>query len=391
MRLSLGTIVPGILALALGSDAILRTLPLDPLAFRPWEAATRYRAPDAPFVASRSFTKAHAYGDLAALGAFPADREYRSETFTTDSWGYRNPPSANRLPPWGLLVGSSFSAGAGVNDDETLAARLGREVHETVYNAGGESLELWRIRSLYHRLGMTQGVVVYEYLERNDPPVIPDDDAPPPKGPVEAAFDRFGLETTYLYFQGWTAVSPLEVALGRRYRALKDDQWLPKEVSGVIERSLGNGERMLFLRYEQTLYQRRSRTEFIEYWRWLRRRLEADGLQLLVVLVPSKYTIYGDLLDPPDGRVQEGQAFLARLESGLRGRGIMAVNLGPPLRLAAAAVVGERRYVFFRDDTHWNAAGIELAAREVARGWEAQRNSLPSREEGGPDSAEGPE
>src|SRR5579862_6895223 len=217
---STGTVIPAILLAALGSDVVLRSMPLEPFAFRPWEAAIRYHAPDAPFVANQSFRKTRAYGDLAALGDFPQDRQYRSETFTTDSWGYRNPPSASEAPPSGLLMGSSFAVGTGVNDEETLSAQLGRELRTTIYNAGGQTPELWRIRELERRLDIHRGVVLYEFLERSDAPVIPEGEgAPPPKPPLEQVFDRWGLERTYLFLDGWTAVSPLEVAIGRRYRA----------------------------------------------------------------------------------------------------------------------------------------------------------------------------
>jgi hypothetical protein len=376
---STGVVLPSTLVLCLAADAVLRTVPLDPFAFRAWEAVTRYRAPDAPFAADKVFRTSRAYGDLASLGNLPGSRQYRNETFTTDDWGYRNLPAAHSsAPPEGLLVGTSFSAGLSVNDDETLSVLTGRSMGRVLYNAAGQAPEVWRIRKIARRLGMTHGVVLYEYLERNHPPEIPDSDAPPPKPPLERAFDRVGLEGAFRAFEGWTSVSPLEVLAARDYKRLKDDRLLPRDPSGVIERRLRSEDTMLFLRYESTtLYEHRSRGDFVPYWRWLRRELADDGLDLLVILVPSKYTVYGDLLEVPDPRVGEGVSLFNRVERGLRDSGIMVANLAGPLRRAAAAGIGDRRYVYWRDDTHWNAAGISVGASEVARVWtesEARRS-----------------
>ncbi|MBM3561390.1 MAG: hypothetical protein FJX53_16260, partial [Alphaproteobacteria bacterium] len=47
-------------------------------------------------------------------------------------------------------------------------------------------------------------------------------------------------------------------------------------------------------------------------------------------------------------------------------RGIAFVDLTPSLAEAAQAGLAHGRLVYWRDDTHWNAAGIDVAAAAIA-------------------------
>ncbi len=89
------------------------------------------------------------------------------------------------------------------------------------------------------------------------------------------------------------------------------------------------------------------------------------NIEPVLLLIPDKEQVYHNflparLLDPE--RPLPPSA-LTELEAGLRARGIRVVNLLEPYRAAAAR--GELLYR--RDDTHRNAAGIDLAAAEVQR------------------------
>jgi hypothetical protein len=47
------------------------------------------------------------------------------------------------------------------------------------------------------------------------------------------------------------------------------------------------------------------------------------------------------------------------------------VDCTPPYRAVAARALAEDRYLYLRDDTHWNPAGVGVAAREIWRVWHA--------------------
>src|SRR5690242_5529084 len=90
----------------------LRLLPAETFTYRAWEAVTADPVFGAPFGPLHAYTNPATYGDLAALGNLPYAREFRSEHFTTDRLGYRNPPElAEGAPVDAILLGTSFSVG----------------------------------------------------------------------------------------------------------------------------------------------------------------------------------------------------------------------------------------------------------------------------------------
>jgi len=91
----------------------------------------------------------------------------------------------------------------------------------------------------------------------------------------------------------------------------------------------------------------------------------ARQIELLVVLVPNKYTVYEPLLLEPDpGR---GRAlWLDEVDAYLQRTGVATLNLTRPMRARAARELDQGRLLYWIDDTHWNAAGIRLAAEEIS-------------------------
>src|SRR5207302_1137841 len=98
------------------------------------------------------------------------------------------------------------------------------------------------------------------------------------------------------------------------------------------------------------------------------RGLAAVG-PLLVVLVPSKYTVYRPfLVDQPAGG-GAGADYLDRLERDLRAAGIPTLNLTPFLSAEAARYLQHDRYLYWLDDIHWDPLGIALAAEAIREQW----------------------
>lgn len=91
---------------------------------------------------------------------------------------------------------------------------------------------------------------------------------------------------------------------------------------------------------------------------------QARGVKLVVLLVPEKEQIHIQALSPADRRaLSQGPELLAAIAKGLQDAGVPVVNLMPAFQAATAQ--GQRLY--WRDDTHWNDAGIRLAAEELWR------------------------
>lgn len=92
--------------------------------------------------------------------------------------------------------------------------------------------------------------------------------------------------------------------------------------------------------------------------------LHDRGIALVVLLVPEKEQIHARALPPERQQaLAHGPELLAAITTGLESNGVPVVNLLPVFQAATAQ--GQRLY--WRDDTHWNDAGIRLAAEELWR------------------------
>jgi acetyltransferase AlgX (SGNH hydrolase-like protein) len=353
--------MPRLLACVVAVDIAMRFMSIDPLTFRAWEALSRFRPPGAPFEPNRRYVQPRSYGDTAAMGNLPEWREYHAERFTTDSHGFRN-VTGSAAAPWVVVTGDSFAVGSGVDDQDTLPSRLSRLLGGDVYNAAGVDVEPDRLLPLVRQLGMRRGLVLYVYSEDRELPAVPS----ARKLEVNALLawaTRHGAGVVGRV-RGLVEVSPLRILAEKAFKRLANDRFLPNGYrASAIRGQLRNGDTMLFAadRVRLTVSERRSSAA---YWSWLRGALQKEDFDLLVVLVPSKYTVYGPLLIAP-AATTDGNGYLDRLERDLRDAGVAALNLAPALSARAASDVDRHLYLYRRDDIHWNDRGIELAAAIV--------------------------
>lgn len=382
--LNIGRLAPAMLVLIATAEIVLRFVPLRHFSYRAWEAMADNHVPGAPFCANQVYHSDRSYGDIASYYNLPQLRRYRSETFTTDAYGYRNQtaPTAGKAPE-AILIGSSFSVGLGVNDDETLAAQLSRQTGCEIYNAGGLSFgpehHPDNIRALARRLHMTQGTVLYEvlnstdpfedegfieFLQREYPSVI---NYHPPNR-LERFYER--TRTTLARpFERWNT-SRLIILTRQAYKRLENNRFFPN--LAVLNHppmlQLVNGDHIMLRPKSPPLtLPARDITWSGPYFSWLAQELRRDNLSLLVFLVPEKNTIYEPLLANHGSVDPQLAGYLAGVEQQLLADGIPVVNLTPALRHHAEAALAGRRLIYFFDDSHWNADGISVAAREMAR------------------------
>ena len=348
-----GWVMPALILALLVSDGALRLVPLRFFAFRAWEGLLHGDQPHRVFAPDQHVHSPRCYGDLASAANRRDLREYHVEDFTTDALGFRNPPGLSEHGPISVLVnGNSFAVGVGVSDDETLGARLTERLGVGVYTvAGVPTPRVADLVALRPHLAMQSGgVLLHVYLEGYEL-----------KGPEEQEQPayRFDLPPrSQLVENFW--ISRLSIL------ALQEKKWLRPHwhEEGVAVRTLRNGQPILFPAPDLAHYADESPPD-VGAWRWLGARVEREGLALIVVLVPDKFTVYAPLLrkPPPRPRVQR----VDRLEELLRAAGVRVINLKPIFEARAAEELDQGRTIYWRDDTHWNARGIELAADEIAK------------------------
>jgi acetyltransferase AlgX (SGNH hydrolase-like protein) len=383
-RWQLGAVIPRLLAGVALVGVVLRFLPVDPLTFRAWEALTRDRPPGMAFEPNRRYYNAQASGDLAALGNLPRLRQYRTEQFTTDALGFRNPPSILTEEVSAILAGDSFAVGSGVSDDETLSAQLTALTGCVVYNAGSEAGRVTPddILSVARRLNMRGRLAIRLVAELGDPPAIPT----PQTLFVRALATRMtaGVRTLAGRLMGFVDVSPLQIVSTRAWKALENDRTLPNNyASRVVNATLATGDVMLF-RASPEDHADHPPAVVLDYWRWLRDEFQQAQLDLLVVLVPSKYRVYRSfVVDPSPLRVPH--ASWEHLAEDLRAEGLSVLDLTPFLSAEAASALEHGEYLYWLDDVHWNARGIAAAATVIQEQWGVPASSCgpPALRQGG--------
>ena len=370
-RWELGFTLPLILSLGILSDALLRFLPIETVAFRGWEAATlRGRVDEGPFRPNYRYENPHSYGDLAPLGNYPELRQFRPDVFTTDEYGYRNPPD----PASGtrafeiLLLGDSFAAGAGNADDDMPSRILSDVTGRRVYNAGGTTLTAAETIELASMLRMKRGLVVYFHLER-------DREVPVSRSRLlrvlRGARNLIGAKA-WLTLRGvishQLAVSPLEVWAQRLHKALSNDVFWPNRYSAnVLRARLRNGTDMLFLSGDPSLFASDRHEEvagWTDYFRSFEQELAVHNLALLLVIIPEKFTVYYPLLvHAPQARQPE--PYTDMLERALLDGGLRVVGSTSLLSTEAAMALDQGSTLYWLDDTHWNRKGIEIVSRLI--------------------------
>jgi acetyltransferase AlgX (SGNH hydrolase-like protein) len=131
---------------------------------------------------------------------------------------------------------------------------------------------------------------------------------------------------------------------------------------------LANGATMIFYSGDVELTLDPNRRIAPDYLVWLHGELAKQRLELTVLIVPTKYQVYGPLMHDPSAPRPHDDA-LRRLADDLTARGVFAVNVTDALRRQAAEDLRRGEYDYFLDDTHWSDRGIAAAAGTFVEAW----------------------
>jgi len=370
-----GYLLPRVLVVLFLVDLIFRFIPLTALGIHTAQGAVR-RLPSAtvgPFIPNLDLSSPSDYGDLASLANLPSMRVYRNSTFKSDSLGFGN---STPLPatPQVILLGDSFLLPSDVPENLTFTSQLAALRGDYVFNAGGGGappMYLAPLRDLAQNLGMHEGYVVFEFLERHltEPP------------PLRTEYGSSGLgmfppkilgtrrwEEIHLPLYNFFEFSPLQAMVQKIDKSVSNDVFLPNRYAqNALVRTLRNGDNILFIGSDlaNAKVTESQVSAWANYFAWLSGQLKQDGLNLVVMAVPNKFSVYEPLFTvPEDGSVNEQN--LREFQNLLTRDGVPVVNLLDPFRAQAAADLKETNYIYWKDDTHWNERGMALGAKLVA-------------------------
>ena len=376
-RWTLGRVLPFLMLTLVAMEFTLRLLPIGVFVNRPFEAIGRFYSLNGPYKANAEYHNAHFFGDLAALGNLPNRRLYHSVDVTTDALGFHNRPSTRNVQWAGMLFGDSYAAGAEVPEDKTLSVQLSPLFIGPIYNAGGYlPLDVERKRELAKQLKLRKGVFIYEFQEvhlREAPPNVPVE----PTWRHELGLRALGPTKLSRFQQArWSLFDSRLERLAQKFEnVVENDDILPNGfANAVVEGWFPNGDWMLFLRsrFGPIPSPDLAVNRWADFICWASRELGRDGLELVVMIVPDKFTIYGPLLASP--AISTGNEVpLGQLEVLLRHEGVPVVNVTPAFRAAASQALQRHQYLYWQDDTHWNACGVMIAAED----FRTQLSGLP--------------
>ena len=365
-----------------------------------WMESTRYRQRLRPNLKTYCQWE---YGDIVRMGFVPRELfggESHRYPFETDPEGFRNPAVRPQIDV--AALGDSFVEAMTSPHEEAWPARLEQITGRTVQNYGtssfGPQQELYVLQDF--AIGHQPRDVVVGYFAGNDLFDAERFDSWEHGGdkPGEEA-SGWRLKKTYRQFETLFLTTFAKTRFPSRSPAVTEISPGKDEVGfdrGAYTIATTTGPRLRFALmppYLQKLAASRSEIESSRGWKLVRESFAKmketcayHGARLTVMFIPSKDEVYWPLIERSLGQeeLQRSLDFISsynhmplragdiranRLAQNQLMRefcaeaGIRFLDLTPPLEEAA----GSGRAVYFADDAHWNAAGHEIAADQLAQ------------------------
>jgi alginate O-acetyltransferase complex protein AlgJ len=326
------------------TEALL--LPPTFFTYRTWEALV-FKNP-IPHMGSfypNMKTEMSEQGDLAFHSNFAEIRD--NIVWKTDELGYRNNTFIKQ--PDVVIVGDSFMAGVTLSQENTFANLLDGELPKkiSVYNMSPSTFGNFDFLLSSGVIGRPK-LVIFSIVERSLPAVLG----------IEQ--ERRNTKLLYLRKVNKMLTFPGLNSHVDRFVAFNSIKWATSRLHGKT----GNGiqseidSAMFFFQaksvdpFSAEIAERTSEQIFS-----YKNYCDGIGIDFLFLPMPNKESVYPEIVP-----LENEPTFLLTLDSLLRAKGIQSIN-----SLKIYKENKGRGELFYQyDDTHWNAKGAALLAREVA-------------------------
>lgn len=296
----------------------------------------------------------HGHGDLLGVGFQNPDihallQERRLE-FKGDAFGYRDYGGIEGIRA--VLLGDSFVVGNSNTQEDNLSQILLERGIKT-YNLGhnGDIAEYLRaLENARVEIGIREPAVLFAF-EGNDFAQI---------NYCTAGESKISRIRDWHRAMKEQHISRFLAALGARFWAVLTTEENAAPVVQVVD-TIPGGPKMGFLgEYMDAAVQKKYD------FSCLRRLMEPKKRELAgIVFIPEKSRVYSFLV-PGAAAELNGDSVYSR---GLRGIAedlrIPYIDLTEPLRERAHALLPQGKFVYWRDDTHWNREGMAVAAEKI--------------------------
>lgn len=309
------------------------------------------------------------HGDLLAIDPMlPRElAEARHEVFVTDSLGYRNDKNyeGERL----IIIGDSFVLGTETNITMRLMHNYGIPAYNISFSGSGPLIYSEKVQWARQQLEPESCIVLF-FFEGNDFQLInPDElrarDSVPrgfqavAKGYVQSIRRHSELSKA---FYGLLARANETVHNRMSMKPARRDYAYDASDVHVTEKTfvkLVGGKPMAFLRGYADVVRRPTYDDY----GFIRSRLEIAKPDL-VIFIPEKYRVYRGLIS--DKHINElPNAQWEHLKNSCKDLQIPIINLTEHIVNRSRELLGKGHVTYWRDDTHWNLYGEDVAAEVV--------------------------
>ncbi len=343
LSLALATGLGAVAIHLLGLDRAMYYRPHEQLAVQDYAKGHRAYRPNA------EIHMQVAHGDLQALTGITLAQK-RDIVFRTDSEGFRN--DTDYQPGEPVLLGDSFVVGMADSQQDNLTALLAQQQGIRSYNLGqpGDVSDyLIYYRAFRQRHPEAKHTALFLFEGNDFPEGQYEDAAQRTLGPAARWLGRY-----YSLFTD-TAFYRVTKSLWKRASYARDIA----ESDSVQIKTVAGQTMGLYTPYVDVT--RRSHYAMPPA---MRQDLIELGRQMAAIyFIPTNYRVYAR----PLGVTALPNAQWQALSALCTEQGWRCVDLTPALTEAATRGLERGEFIWWRDDTHWNRAGMAVAARIVAQ------------------------
>jgi hypothetical protein len=330
------------------------------------------------------------FGDLVAtnrsstFSQINALKEPRTVRFQTDKFGYRNSKDISKAKF--VFVGDSFIVGNGTDQSEIASEWFGKFTDENIANVAFPGIpEQYeeRMLSMINNIDKNASLIIFYYegndFYRSSPPNLNFSLL----SKISINYDKLELQKdralVYLHPRDQTLFRLIRRSsytintkirdIIKRNRVVQTNETNNMIDNGNKNQPLENkssdevveirqvGEKLIgFIGYENLATEQNNLKAHIFQDSYLLSRIDA------VVFIPTKWRVYSQWVSAEP--TESAFNFLSESYSKLN---IPVYDLSKILSVEASRLLPDNKYVYWRDDSHWNGYGIKAAMEYLAQ------------------------
>ena len=303
------------------------------------------------------------FGDMVAMDARlkEALAEPHDITFKTDSRGFRNNNDYAGEPY--VVLGDSFAATVGNSQADIVVSQLNAAMPNQFYSMGfpGAPKDYEANALTFMATQNDKARYVWFIFEGNDL-FMPNQDSGEPYRPKLTRDVKDIINLRALPFLATRVLKLLAKNAGAMWKNENSETVSPVSVYEV------GGHKIGFL--NRYIEQAAAPVQELR----ILGTPEIMSRTACVFFIPEKYRVYKPWIEHGPA-ISEPAVGLAALHTHFDAHHIPVIDLTPALQKAAAVQIKQGKFVYWRDDTHWNANGINAIVPAVKACLERTQNT----------------